>query len=170
MNAEQKQIRKARGILDHANSCDSNKLALAGETTEWSSLNTFEVDIFALQIYGLIVCRGSVEDKAGELFDLITKGTKKKEPMVTWAHPRFLKAMKLLVTFSEVMPKKYILMAKKNGNINFKDDKKDKLNKSHVGVQDWDENYLNDLEETFSPVFDIIFDQLIDRIFKNNVN
>ena len=70
MNAEQKQIRKARGILDHANSCDSNKLALAGETTEWSSLNTFEVDIFALQIYGFIVCRGSVEDKAGELFDL----------------------------------------------------------------------------------------------------
>jgi hypothetical protein len=107
-NAEQKQIRKARGILDHANSCSNNELPGA-DSTEWSSLNTFEVDIFALQMFGFVVCRGSVDEKARELFDVITKGVnKKKNPVISWSHPKFLKAVKLIFTFSELLPKKLL--------------------------------------------------------------
>jgi hypothetical protein len=84
----------------------------ANESTEWSTLQTFEVDLFSLQIYGFLVCRGSVETKAEFLFDFITSGTKKTVPMISWGNPKFLKAMKLLITFSEVLPKKYLLLNK----------------------------------------------------------
>jgi hypothetical protein len=111
-----------------------------------------------LHIYGFLVCRGSVETKAGLLFDLITAGTKKKIPMLSWCNPKFVKAMKLLVTFSEVLPKKYLLL--KNGNVQISDN----------SIIDWDQEYLNQLDTHFPAVFDMMFDQIIDRIFKNDVN
>ena len=58
------------------------------ESTEWSALNTFEVDIFALQMLGLVVCRGSVEEKAEALFDILTRGSNKNQPVIGWSHPK----------------------------------------------------------------------------------
>ena len=60
-------------------------------------------------MYAFIVCRGSVYEKASLLFDVITEGPKKKKkPMLSWAHPKFMKAIKLLFTMAELLPKKYM--------------------------------------------------------------
>ena len=91
------------------------------DSTEWSALNTFEVDIFALQIFGLIVCRGSVEEKAESLFDIITRGSKKKEPVVSWSHPTLLKAIKMIFIFSEKLPKRFLNSKALTGSVQIKD-------------------------------------------------
>jgi hypothetical protein len=70
-NAEQKRIMKARGILNHENNW---ALSFPGESPDWSTLNTFVVDLFSLEIYGFLICRGSVKHKAGLLFDFMTRG------------------------------------------------------------------------------------------------
>jgi hypothetical protein len=82
------------------------------DSTDWSALNTFEVDIFSLQVFGLLVCRGSVNEKTGTLFDLITRGKKKGVKKLSWAHPKFLKAIKLIFVMAEILPKKYLHLRK----------------------------------------------------------
>lgn len=164
-NQDQQKIRRARGLFDHQNSCRSQEGN--AESTEWSAIANLEVDIFALQIYGFVVCRGSVKEKAEALFDLITLGSKKKEPKMSWSHPKFLKAIKLIFTYSELLPKKFLHAKLNEGSVQIKD-LSDKGNLKN-GFE-WDEAYLEYLDSHFSGIYDNIFEALVERIFKNNVN
>ena len=73
------------------------------------------VDLFSLKVFALLMCKGTVRDKAVHLFNLIEGGhsgglkdsTKEKEPSVTWNSGRMKQAFKKLIFFAEIFPKKY---------------------------------------------------------------
>ena len=65
------------------------------------------------------MCRGSLSEKSGILFDLVMIFNKETDPekrILSWNHPRLKKAIKLIVFMSEILPKRYIIMLK-NENV-----------------------------------------------------
>ena len=78
-----------------------------------------------------------------------------------------LKAIKLIFTFAEVLPKKFLTNKLKQGSVQIQDLSDMGNLKSEL---EWDESYLEYLDNHFTSIFDRIFEGLIERIFKNNVN
>lgn len=81
----------------------------------------FYIDLFSLRILSLLVCRGEVREKAEYLYDLVLKRNlqkddelnesfKKKlnEEKLEFANGRLVRALKLLVYFSVVLPGAYM--------------------------------------------------------------
>ena len=82
----------------------------------------FYIDLFSLRVLSLLICRGEVREKAGYLMDIVmmkdrekekskknnSKSTKKikfvVEEKLEYANNRLIRALKLLVYFSVVLP------------------------------------------------------------------
>lgn len=67
------------------------------------------IDVFALKIFALLFCRGTIKQKSLVLFDVILgpQGVKMQTESLSWKNTRMLRALRLLVYFSEIFPKKY---------------------------------------------------------------
>jgi hypothetical protein len=66
------------------------------------------IDVFLLKIYALLLCRGDLKTKIEVLMDLIT--LYQKSDKIMWSNKRLELAMKSIVYFSEILPKKYFQM------------------------------------------------------------
>lgn len=77
----------------------------------------FYVDVMNLRLLALVLCKGSIEEKANVFFDTVIGMEKVKrqrleneyaeEPNVSWRQRRLVASFKMLMYISEVMPKKY---------------------------------------------------------------
>ena len=65
------------------------------------------LNLFNLKIYAILICRGEIRQKAEHLFDLIMLKNRKKE-FIFWNNQRLKECLKMIIYFSEVLPKKYI--------------------------------------------------------------
>lgn len=71
------------------------------------------LDVFNFKILALLICRGSVTQKAQELWDLINiepsmKQIDKYKDKIMWSNPRLKKSIRLIIYFSEILPKKFL--------------------------------------------------------------
>ena len=109
------------------------------------------IDMFTLQIYALMMCKGTVKEKAYYLYDLIIGASQNKdedEPeQVACTSGRMKSAFKKMIFFSEIFPKKYQsqflkeLLTHQIKNIK---SKRDNGNKSSISKPiNMDTNYRN---------------------------
>ena len=80
------------------------------------------LDIFNFKMFALLVCRGSVTQKAQELWDLINtepgmKSIEKYKDKIMWNNPRLKKAIRMIIYFSEILPKKFLNINKGDNNL-----------------------------------------------------
>ena len=70
------------------------------------------IDIFSLKVLALLMCRGSPKEKSQLLMDLVIgkDGLKKGIDSVQINEQRLIKAVSLLIYFSEIFPKQYYQM------------------------------------------------------------
>ena len=82
-----------------------------------SAENVWDVDMINLKLYGLLMCPGKQEQKADILFDMIFgpalqnanyDAKNRKNDVITWMNPRLIQAVRKLIYFSEIFPKKYL--------------------------------------------------------------
>lgn len=59
--------------------------------------------MFSLKILGLLMCRDRIETKEGMLADLI----RQNQQEIEIGNPRLRRAIKLIIYFSEIVPKQY---------------------------------------------------------------
>ena len=64
------------------------------------------LNLFNLKVYAILICRGEIRKKAEHLFDLIMLKNRKKD-LLFWNNQRLKECLKMLIYFSEVLPKKY---------------------------------------------------------------
>ena len=78
------------------------------------------IDVFDLKVFALLMCKGSLRDKAAYLFDLLLgpekarserkereKNPKNAKTFLSFKGGRIQQAFKRLIFFSEIFPKKY---------------------------------------------------------------
>ena len=71
------------------------------------------LDLFSFKIFALLICRGTVDQKAQKLWDLINieagmKPIDKYKDKIMWNNPRLKKSIRLIIYFSEILPKKFL--------------------------------------------------------------
>lgn len=73
------------------------------------SFESVYLDTFILKIFAILFCRGTTEQKAIHLFDVIIgpNGRAINKNEVQWRSKRMIRAFKYLVYFSDIFPKKY---------------------------------------------------------------
>jgi len=77
------------------------------------------IDVFALKIFAILMCKGTIREKATILFEAIEGGLQgssgkdheehsgSHECSIAWSSGRMKLAFKKLIFFSEIFPKKY---------------------------------------------------------------
>ena len=134
------------------------------------------LNLFNLKVYAILICRGEIRQKAEHLFDLIMLKNRKKE-FIFWNNQRLKECLKMIIYFSEVLPKKYI-----NEVMHFKgmiiqmspkgklgDETKRIMNTEQKDEQ-WQEDNVKILESSFNDIIDSIYDDLfIDRMYGKNL-
>ena len=67
------------------------------------------VDTFALSVFGLLMCQGSLSQKVNYLYEIMMSVEKVKDELdlVYWRISRLYKAFTLLFFYAEILPKKY---------------------------------------------------------------
>jgi len=125
--------------------------------------DTREAEIFALIMFGFLVCRGSVYEKSELLFNVITAKNRgsNKEPVLNFNHPKFKLALKYLIFFSEILPKKFLI----SDGVDKAQFKSDGWKGKKI---DWTHDKVREAEQEFEIMFPSIFEELVERIFKNN--
>ena len=80
-------------------------------TGKFEKIEESDIDLFKLKIFALLMCRGKPEVKADILVDIVLgehMKEKSKDDILKWHNPRLIRAIKHLIYFSEVFPKKYM--------------------------------------------------------------
>ena len=77
------------------------------ENMETPSVPITMLNLFNLKVYAILICRGETREKAEYLYELIMLHNRKKS-VLNWSNTRLRNALKMLIYFSEVLPKKYI--------------------------------------------------------------
>jgi hypothetical protein len=117
------------------------------------------------------MCKGKMNVKAELFFNLIVgpEGARQGKDTIAWKSSRMLQAVKRLIFFSEIFPKKYQseflneLFPKKG--IAVQDDSDDETPEAML----WSDPYLILAEEKFDQIFkDIYEEQIMDHIFEKN--
>jgi len=72
----------------------------------------YDVEMIAVRILGLLICRGEVRDKATYLFGLLVHDLDPKHNenlLVSWTNTRLIVTLKLFIYFSQILPLKFIV-------------------------------------------------------------
>lgn len=135
------------------------------------------LNLFNLKVYAILICRGEIRKKAEHLFDLIMLKNRKKD-YIFWNNQRLKESLKMLIYFSEVLPKKYInevvhfrgmviLMSPKG---RLETDTKRIIDTEQRDDEQWQEDNVKILESSFNDIIDQIYDDLfIDRMYGKNL-
>lgn len=134
------------------------------------------LNLFNLKVYAILICRGEIRQKAEHLFDLIMLKNRKKE-FIFWNNQRLKECLKMIIYFSEVLPKKYInevmhfkgvvILMSPKGKLG--DETKRIMNTEQKDEQ-WQEDNVKILESSFNDIIDSIYDDLfIDRMYGKNL-
>ena len=70
------------------------------------SVEQITIDVFSIKIFALLMCKGSVAEKAEALYNTITVDPQSCS-RVLWNSSRIKNAYKKLLFFSELFPKKH---------------------------------------------------------------
>jgi len=67
------------------------------------------IDLFSLKLFALLMCKGSIKEKADIMFDIALgpEAVKQEKNSIAWKSGRMVSAFKKLIFYSEVFPKKY---------------------------------------------------------------
>lgn len=145
------------------------------------------LDIFNFKIFALLICRGSVSQKAEELWELINKDSGMKpidkyRGKIVWSNPRLKKSIRMIIYFSEVLPKKFLNIHRGNKNLRMKIETVSNIGHMDVEADDlksiqsntdaisltWREPYIVHMDENFQDITDSIYEtKFIDRIFSD---
>jgi hypothetical protein len=121
------------------------------------------------------MCKGSVKVKSDLFFDLVVgpEGIKQNKETIAWKSGRMSLAIKRLVFFSEIFPKKYQneflqeLFPKKSITVI-----EDGVDSDEVDTKDqllWSDTYLILAEQKFDEIFSEVYEEkFIDHIFEKN--
>ena len=67
------------------------------------------IDILALKMFALLMCQGSLDEKAAIFFDIIVgiEGLEIEKNAISWQNKRLVAGMKKMLFYAEIFPKKY---------------------------------------------------------------
>lgn len=66
------------------------------------------LDVFALRVLSLIICRGEIKDKAEQLTELLLVQGKDRYSAIVWDSVYFRRALRLIFWFCCVLPNKFL--------------------------------------------------------------
>ena len=134
------------------------------------------LNLFNLKVYAILICRGETRRKAEHLYDLIMLKNRNKD-YIFWNNQRLKEALKMLIYFSEVLPKKYInevmhfrgmvISMSPKGRIATESHR---IMNTEQKDEQWQEDNVKILESSFNDIIDQIYDELfIDRMYGKNL-
>ena len=132
------------------------------------------LNLFNLKVYAILMCRGDTRLKAEYLYDLIMLHNRKKNHL-NWSNLRLRDALKMLVYFSEVLPKKYINEVHHFKGIQIQYTPRGLLSSRTQDIvseqgEEWEMQNVKILESSFDDIIEQVYEKLfIDRIWGKNM-